>query len=189
MLNAASEKVLRKAIADMAAVVTDAGNVQPSPLYFVDAADFWNTTAGNVDTRDEIDTECVAGLWIYPLQFVDDFTSGGIDSPLVNLTYEFYLFRQYARTREDEGDTPQLFESKCLEQHNKFVSAWLGLKSEFQGKRAIPGLDPLIFATVKTTSLTQPELIDNQAECEFVPQAVGFAVRLQCVVEVKLVAC
>jgi len=189
MFDDAAEIIVREAIAAQAALVADVGYVTPSPLYFTDRADFWATLAASNNTRDEIDAGIIAGLWIYPLQFVDDFSSGGIDSPLVNLTYEMYLFRQYALEREDEGATPDLFESECLKQHNLFVKGWLGLKSSFQGKRTIAGLDPDIFVTVKTTSLVQNEFIANQAPCEFVPGAVGFAVRLQCTVEIKTKAC
>lgn len=188
-MDAAAELIVRKAIANQAGLVASVGYVTPSPLYFSESADWWATTDAAKNTRKEIDQEPIAGLWIYPLQFVDDFTSGGQDSPLVNVIYEFYLFRQYALDRGDESDTPELFESQCLVQHNKFVEAWLGLKESFQGNRNIAGLDPEVFVTVKTSSLVQNEFIANQAPCEFVPGAVGFAVRLQCTVKVKLKAC
>lgn len=189
MLDAANELVLREAITTQAGLVANVGFVNPSPLYLNDRSEFWATFDNSKNTRDEIELNSVAGLWIYPFQFVDDFTSGGIDSPLVNLSYEMYLFRQYGREREDEDQPPEVFESMVLKQHNLFISAWLGLKSSFQGNRNVAGLDPLIFATVKTTSLVQNEFIQNQSPCEFIPGAVGFAVRMLEAVQVKLKQC
>ncbi len=184
------ELAVRKALATAAGTVPNTGFVQPSPLYFTGIADFWATNDATQNTRDEIDMEPIAGLWIYPQQFTDDFTSGGVDSPLQNFGYELYLFRQYALDRGDESDTPDLMDAKCLAQHNLFAGAWLNLKAKFQGNRNLDaGLDSAVFATVKTKSLVQNEFIQNQAPCEFVPGAVGFAVRLQCTVMVKLKAC
>jgi hypothetical protein len=189
-LTAEHELLVRKALAETLAGITELGYVIPSPLYCNDISEFWATLDGeNTDTKDEIETQTIAATWLYPLQFVDDFTSGGNDSPLVRLTYEIYQFRQYGLEREDENQNPDIFNSQVLKQHNRFIAGWLGVKAAFQGNRNIASIDSEIFATAKTTSVVQLELIQNLAVCEFVPGIVGFAVKLQETIELKLRSC
>jgi len=184
MLDASQEILIRESLADTIATVSQAGFVQPSPLYCNDVTEFWATLDDTKDTKVEIDTSIVAACWIYPLLFEDVPDAGCLDKPLIRLTYEFYLFRQYGLTREDESLTPDVFNSKVLANHNLFIAAWLGIKNEFQGRRTITGLTG--FAFVKTTSITQAEDIQNQAICDFVPGIVGFAVRLRETVELQV---
>lgn len=181
-----NELTVRKALADTIATVPEAGFVQPSPLYCSSIEDFWAVHDPSIDTNDEIDAARIAGCWLYPLQFVDDFSSGCIDSPLVNVTYEAYLFRQYGLEREDENSMPVIFDSEVLLNHNLFVAAWLGIKAAFQGNRNIAGLPDGMFSLAKTTSTVQYAFIQNFAACEFVPGAAGFAVRLQQTVRLLL---
>lgn len=188
-LDLTSELLIRKALATTAASVTECGYIKPTAQYFSNVESFWATTDGTKDTRNEIETSLVAATWIYPVNFLDDFTSGGIDSPLINLRYEFYIFRQYAQIRADETDTPDVFDAKVLDQHNKFVAAWLGIKEQLQGIRNIAGLDTNVFVTAQTTSAEQTEDITNQAICEFIPNLVGYAVRLRASVRLKLKDC
>jgi hypothetical protein len=184
------ELIIRKALADTLASIPELVFIIPSPLYCNDIPEFWATLDGeNTDTKDEIETQTIAAAWLYPLQFVDDFSSGGIDSPLVRLTYEIYQFRQYGLEREDENENPDIFNSQVLKQHNLFVAGWLGIKAALQGNRNIAGVDPDVFATAKTTSVVQQELIQNLSVCNFVPGAVGFGVKLLETVELKLRSC
>jgi len=190
-LSAAQELIIREALATNARTIPETGEVQPSPLYLANVAEFWGTHDPAKLTQVELETSIVAGLWIYPLRFDDDFSSGGVDSPNIGLKYEYYLFRQYGRVRvNDNGEEvmPELFESQVLLQHNLFIKAWLDLKSQLQGNRAL-GLDTAIFATAKTTSALQAEDIDNMAECKFIPGIAGFSVRLHETVNLKLRAC
>lgn len=180
------ELTIRQAIADTLAPVTDAGYIQPSPLYLSDISDFWATFDPSQNTKSEIDAARVAGLWIYPIRFEDDPTSGCPDNPAVKLTYELYLFRQYALTRANDA-TPsmQIFDEQVLVHHNKFISAWLGIKAALQGNRSL-GLDSNVFALNDTTSVVQIDNIQNLAICDFVPSAAGFVVRLQETVNILL---
>lgn len=188
-LTSANELIIRKALATTAGTVAEAGYIKPAAQYFSGIEEAWATFDQTKDSRDEIETSLIAATWIYPVNFLDDLTSGGLDSPLVNLRYEFYLFRQYGVIRADESATPDIFDSKVLVQHNDFIAGWLGLKEAFQGNRNIAGLDAEEFATVQTTSLVQIDDIANQVICEFIPGIVGYAVRLQTSVRIKLRDC
>lgn len=183
-----TELVVRKAISDKIATIPEAGSVNPSPLYLNDAAEFWATFDNSKDTKDEIETNLVAACWVYPLSFTDDLSSSSPDSPLVFVDFEIYLFRQYGLQREDETDTPDIFNASRLVQHDKFISAWLDIKAEFQGLRNI-GLDPAIFAIGKTTSIVMTENIQNFTTCDFVPRIGGFLARMKETVQIKLLAC
>jgi hypothetical protein len=188
-LDAETELLVRRALAYTLTGIPAAGHVIPAPLYCNDIAEFWGTLAQVLNTKDDIETSSIAAVWLYPLQFVDDTSVGGADSPQIDLTYEFYLFRQYGLEREDENDRPDLFNSELLKSHNLFVRAWLDIKSAFQGNRNIAGLDPAIFAKAKTTSIVQGEFIQNLDLCEFVPGIVGFTVKLQETVKILLTEC
>lgn len=188
-LEAAQELTIRQALATTIDAIDEAGFVIPAPLYCNGIEEFWGTLDGTaINTKDEIEQGNVAACWIYPLQYSDDLTSSKPDSPLVNFTYEFYLFRQYGLEREDETATPEIFNSQVLKLHNKFVKAWLDIKTAFQGNRSL-GLDSGIFVQAITTSIVQPDFIQNQSQCEFVPGVVGFAVKLRETVRYKLVEC
>lgn len=188
-MDSTQEIIIRKALAAGVALIPAAGFVIPAPLYCNDIPEFWATLDNSNDTQNQIELTPIAATWIYPLKFVDDFTSGKPDSPLVLFSYEMYLFRQYGLEREDESDTPDIFEATVLKQHQLFIKAWLDIKASLQGNRNIAGLDPDVFATAKTTSIVQTENIQNMAVCQFVPGAVGFAIKLRETVEIKLKAC
>jgi len=188
-LDRENELKCRKALADLIATVPEAGYVVPAARYSSGIEDFWAVADPTKDTRNELETSLIAATWVYPLIFSDDFTSGGHDSPLVRFSYEIYLFRQYGLEREDESETPIVFDSKVLKEHNDFIAAWLGIKEAFQREAVIAELDPAVFAERKTGPVVQIENIANQAVCEFVPGAVGYAVRLQETLRLKLREC
>lgn len=179
----------RKALADIVASVPEAGYVIPAARYTSGSEDFWAVADPSKTGRIDIETALIAATWIYPLIFADDFASGGHDSPLIRLSYEIYIFRQYGLEREDESDAPIVFDSKVLKAHNDFVTAWLGIKQAFQREATIAELDPEEFVERKTTPLIQIENIANQAVCEFVPGAVGYSVRLQETLKLRLREC
>lgn len=188
MLDATQEIIIRESLAATLATVTDAGFIQPSPLYCNDVPGFWATLDDSKDTKDEIDQTIVAACWLYPVLFEDVADAGCLDKPLIRLTYEFYLFRQYGLTREDETATPDIFNSKVLVNHNLFISAWLGIKNALQGRRTMDmtGLGLTGFSSVHTNSIIQDGDIQNQEICQFVNGIVGFSVRLRETVELQV---
>lgn len=177
-MDAATEILVRKHLAAIVATVPEAGYIKPAAQYFSGIEDFWATVDPTKDTQDEVEMSLIAGTWIYPVNFTDDATSGTCDGkPLMNFSYEFYLFVQYGLIRADESETPDVFDKKVLVQHNAFIAAWLGIKQEFQRKANIPGLTG--YAKAETGPVVQIEDIASQAVCEFIPGAVGYAVRLR----------
>lgn len=187
-MTAAEELQIRKALALTIAAIPEAGFVIPAPLYCNDSSDFFATLDNTKDTKDEIELTDIAACWLYPIRFVDDLSSSKPDSPLVKLSYEIYLFRQYGLERVDETATPDVFNSQMLKLHNLFIKAFLDIKSAFQGNRNI-GLNTAIFAINQTTSVYQDQFIDNKAVCKFVPGIIGFAATLSQTVKIKLVDC
>jgi hypothetical protein len=187
-LTSQHELIIRQALATSVDAIAEAGYVIPAPIFYNDRSDFW---AGNASktTQNDIETSPIAGCWIYPLQPIDDTDQGSEHSPLVELTYEFYLFRSYAFTRADESLIPDDFGSKSLAAHNLFTKAWIDIKAAFQGKRNIAGLPDGMFAIARTTSLVFPQFIENRVPCQFIPGVVGFAVAMQETVELMEVEC
>lgn len=189
MLDATNEKLIRKAVADSVNVAIDA-RVIPAALYLSGREDFIATFGPlDLDTRDEIEEMNIAACWVYPLQFADNTEDALRDNPQVNLTYEFYLFRQYDYERSDEAFTPDSYAAQRLKRHDDFIADWLGIRLEFIGNRNISGLPVGVFSKAQTTSILQAEAIENRVECEFIKGVFGFAVRLQETVEVLTIDC
>lgn len=188
-LTAENELIIRRAQAVTIGTVPEAGYVIPAPTFFNDLSDFWQTVDPKT-TRDDIETTPIAGTWIYPIGVEDDADDPWSDhSPLVKLTYEFYLFRSYAFTRGDESETPDVFGSKVLAAHNLFTKAWIDIKAAYQGKRNISGLPADTFSVARTTSLVFPSFIENRVPCQFIPGVLGFAVKMHETVELLEVEC
>lgn len=188
MLDATQELIIRKSLATTLASVTEAGFIQPSPLYCNDVSEFWATLDASNDTKDEIDQTIIACTWLYPILFEDVADAGCMDKPLIRLTYEAYIFRQYGLAREDETDTPDVFNSKVLANHNLFIAAWLGIKNALQGRRTMDmaGIGLTGFSSAFTNSVVQADDIQNQEICQFVNGIVGFSVRLRETVELQV---
>lgn len=185
MLDATQELIIRKSLADTIATVSEVGFVQPSPLYCGDDEDFWATLNPTVNTKDEIDQTIIPCCWLYPISFEDVPDAGCLDKPLIRLTYEFYLFRQYGIQRvADRVVSIEIFDTELLAEHNTFVAAWLGIKNEFQGKRNLTGLTGFTYA--KTNSIVQVDDIQNQDVCQFVNGIVGFSVRLRETIDLQV---
>lgn len=188
MLTREQELTIREVLATRINSVSEAGFVRPSAQYFGGREDFWAVVdpdnAGN-----EIETSLIAATWIYPVNFVDDITSASAHSPLINLTYEIYHFTQYGQMREDESDTADVFTEKVLKQHANFITAWLGIKEQFQGNITIAELDPTEFVVRQTTPVVQVEDMTTQAICEFIPGVVGYDVRLRETVQIRFMEC
>ena len=172
-LDLTAELQIREALATTIATV--APHVIPSARYTSGYESFWSSVDPTKLTQYDIETNPVEAVWLYPIQFDDDFASGFADCPLVSLTYEIYVFYQYGDLRMDESATPDVFDKKVLEQHNKFIETWLGLKEAFQ---RVASLGLAGFTVIDSHPLIQAESIQNQVVCEFVPGVVGFSARL-----------
>lgn len=189
MLTREQELTIREVLANKAGAIPELGYIRPSAQYFAGRADFWATVDQTKDTANEIEETLISATWIYPVSFVDDTTAASAHSPLINLTYEFYHFTQYAALRDDETDTPDVFSSKVLKQHADFISGWLALKEAFQGEITIAELDPAEFAKRQTLPLVQFEDLGTQSICEFIPGVVGYDYRLRGTVRVQSTEC
>lgn len=183
---------VRRSLADDIGGITDAGYVIPAPIYFSDRGDFWNM-ADPKTTKVAIETAQIAATWIYPLLLAEDPDEGSDHSPLLNLAYEFYIFRGYAFTREDETEPQDDFGKKVLVQHNLFMKSVLNIRNAFLGKRNLAGFDPgqpgSDWAIARTTSVTVPQFLERRGACEFIPQLQGFAARLRETVQLMPVEC
>lgn len=181
---AENELEVRRHLATMVGNVPSAGYIIPSARYHSGIEDFWASVSSMKTTRDDVERSLIAATWIYPVSFLDiDNTGICPDKPVIHVTYEFYIFRQYGMERLDESETPDVFDSKVLKQEALFNEAWWGIKAEFQRNANIPGVDG--FITKKTKPVTMPEDASTQAVCEFIPMAVGYALRLRETVEIK----
>lgn len=189
-ITTADEQLIRRFIGidKIGSISTSVGRIIPAPVYFAGKEDYWATIESvSYDTQDEIDTNHIKFCAFYPKGFVD--RDGPVDSPLVELTYEIYLFSQYDLERSDENISPDAFNKKMLKAHNEFVGAFLELKETFQGWRNMGILDDAVYAIQQTTSLVQNQFIENRAQCRFIPGVVGHQVILDEPVRLKLVAC
>lgn len=173
------EITLRKVLAAKVAEVPEAGYVLPTPNIFAGKSDFWAQCDPTKTSQSDIEKTLINATWIYFLGFVDDPANGHNDAPLVKVTYEFYVFQQYAQIRQDETIVADPVDAKMLKKYNDFVGAVLKLREEFQGTREIAELDQAEFFIKQTTSLIQPEFINNRSVCTFVPGVLGFSVRLR----------
>lgn len=187
-LSAENELTVRRAIADKLALAAEIGFVIPAPLYFNDKADFWATLSEKT-TRADIEKSLVKFCAVYPLQFEDVQTVTVSDEPLINLTYEFYLFHERNSERADETGAPDAFNRQLLKSHSDFIAAWLNARGEFLGKQYLTALDETVFVVRQTNSLSQIGFISNDAECEFVRGAKGFEVRMQLRAKIQMKDC
>lgn len=189
-ITAENELAARQSLAETLATVSKAGSIIPAPIFFVDRADFWAfADPTNKETRINIETASVAAAWIYPYKVVDDADLGSDHSPLLDLTYEIYLFRSYSFLRADEDADPDPFGQTVLAAHNDFTQAWLDIKAALQGNRNMDGLTEGAFALAKTTSVVFPGFIENRVECAFIPNVYGFAVKMQETVQLMETEC
>jgi hypothetical protein len=175
------EMIIMRALAARAQNVTEAGYVIPCPMEFVDKADFWAAVDPKI-TQKAIETNDVAFCMLSILKEDDDPSAGCDDNPLIYLTVNFYLFREYSAERKDETDTPDAFLKKVLKNYLLFRAAWRNLKNQFQGLQPIPDLPDGV--VVNSNSLTQSAFADYKATCAVIPQIKGYSVNLQSKIEV-----
>lgn len=185
---AADELVLREKMAVNASGLASLSGIKvnPASLLLNDASDFWATFDQSVNTKDEIDQNLIAALWIYPIDFIP---ADDTDSPIIDFPYEHYLFVQYGVGRADEAEDATLFNSQRLAQEDKFYAAWLELMSLYRGRANIDGLPDGKYAVMKSSSMQTNGEIERFANCDFVRGIVGFSVRMRETVKFQLVAC
>lgn len=173
----------------LAAKITEASDVSgyvfPCPIFFVDKADFW-ATVNALTNRRNIEQTVAAYVIVSLLKRDDDLTEGCLDNPLVNLTYNFQLFRQYGYTRADESSSPDDFLKKNLQSYLDFKKALLEIWEEFLGIQDLPDMPDGV--TAQTNALTQDEYIQENAPSGYFmkDEIKGFVVNLQCVVNVVI---
>lgn len=188
-LSAEDELIIRRSLATDVSDVTEAGYVVPAPIFFSDRADFWNMADPTKNTQVLIETTQIAATWIYPLQLAEDPVEGSDHSPLLNLGYEFYIFRGYAFTRGDETIPQDDFGKTVLAEHNTFMKAVLDIRNKFLGKRNLAGFSSEEWAIHRTTNTVMPQFIENRGACVFIPQIQGFAARLRETIQMMPVQC
>lgn len=185
MFTSDHELTIRKALAEKLASVPEVGFILPTPIFFVDSADFWagvNSLA--VNTKDSIDRANIAFCAISLLKRVDSAKEGCGDNPFVRLTYNFHFFRGYSNERSDESYTPDAFLKATLKTYNQFVKAVLDAWTGFLGNQNIFELPDGIEGN--TTSLTQAEFVEEKTPCRYIPGVNGHQVNLQEIVEVLI---
>lgn len=183
--NPENELIVRRALAGKSGTVAEIGFVLPAPIYFADKDDFWANLAPK-DKRAELETTPVKFCAVYPVLF-EDLPENASDEPLIEFTYEFYLFHERTARRADETGEPDVFNKKLLKTHSDFVVAWLGLRTEFLGRQMLNLGDT--FAVSQTNSLRQTDEINNDGRCEFVPGLRGFEVKSRLVAKILLKNC
>ena len=183
-LTAEIELEIRRQLAAKMELVTDAGFVLPSPLFFADKADFFAVVSPLL-TQKQIELTPAAFCAISLLKFEDSPSEGCMDEPLVRLTYGFYFFREIFSEREDESETPDDFLKLLLKSYNTFINSVLDARIQFLGLSPLAGDFPA-GVDVKTNSMTQPEFNEEKAACRYIADAEGHSVDLQSVVEVLI---
>lgn len=184
-ISGADELVIRKAIADKIALVAGAETVVPSPIYFSDKSDFWATVAPKV-TQKDIETSPVEFCAISYLRFEDITEEGCEDEPMVALYYNFHVFREYERTREDETPTPDEFLKKVLKAEREFMNVLFGVREAFLGIQPLPIAELPDNYSVETNSLTQEDFADEKEPNRYVGFTDGFSADLVARVEVLI---
>lgn len=180
------ELTIRRAVAEKAALVEEAGYIIPAPIFFVDTADFWaqiNSLA--VNTQNTIDEANIAFCAISLKKRVDSAAEGCDGNPLVRLTYNLHFFRGYSPERADESIAPDVFLKRTLKTYNLFVKAMMDVWTEFLGLQNIPDLQP-DGVEGYTNSLTEPDFIEDKSPCRYIPGVDGHGVDLQTSVEVLI---
>lgn len=184
-LTAENELTIRAAVHAKCAAAEGIGDVLPSPIFFVDKADFFAAAAPQI-TKKAIETTVVNFCLITLLRFEDEnpVVEGCEDQPLVSLTYNLYLFRQYDFERVDETSVPDAFNKKLLKAERDFLKTFFGLRNIFLGNQTLEGL-PANFA-VSGNSAAQSEFLGVAAECRYIPDIIGFSADLQTKIEVRI---
>src|SRR6185369_10958880 len=171
------ELSIRKALAEKMANVTDAGHIIPTPVFFVEKADFF-ATVNPLSTQDLIEETPAVFCCISLLKFEDSVKEGCADEPLVRLTYNFYFFRQYDLERADETNAPDDFLKKNLKSYNLFIKALLDARVEFLGVQNLISADFPDNFDIKTNRLVQEEFMVEKGKCQYIPRIFGHSVNL-----------
>lgn len=180
-----------KALTAKVETVPLAGYVSAGPLKVNDRADFFAVTAPQA-TEKQIQTAPVALCAITLLRRRDSARLGeaAADNPKIYLTFNFYFFRSERFARRDELDAgaADLFLQKVMASYAEFTSAVFDVWTEFLGQKKLASFPEELDETMEvlTNSLTQPEFLNNLAECRYVPGEYGHGIDLQSEIEVLI---
>jgi hypothetical protein len=156
----------------------------PSPIQFVDKADFWATVESSNDTQIEIETELIK-FCVITLRRCEDLRDAACDDqPLIRLTYNLYLFGDVNAERQDETDTPDAFDKLLLKAERDFMTGLFNIRAQFVGLQPMTGLPTGYDAN--TNEIGMDQYIRENDICRYVPDCKGFSADMQTVVEVLI---
>lgn len=178
----ADELVVREALTDKLAAASIPYPL-PSPIPFVDKADFWATVGGTNDTQIEIETELIS-MCVITLRKFEDLLDTCEDDPDIRLTYNLYAFREADLTRKDETITPDDFNRKLLQCERDFMADLFNIRSQFLGLQPLTGL-PAGYSGF-TNSVSMDQFTREREPCRYLQSIQGFALDLQTAVEVTI---
>lgn len=180
--SASDEVVLREGIADK---LTAAGITYalPSPLQFIDKADFWNVVdpqTGKTDIETTLSSVCVITL----RKFEDVIQAACTDEPLLRLTYNLYLFREAHPERVDETVTPDAFDALLLKAERDFIGDMFAIRAQFLGEQIFTDLPTGYSAS--SVDISMDAFAKENDTCRYIPDVKGFAADMQTVIEVLI---
>lgn len=185
MFDYSTEIIVRRALADKAAQVSQLGVIIPAPVFFANREEYFSSVSGlTLSGQKELELSAIKFAAVSLFLFEDEAQPDAFcpENPVTYLTYNFYIFREYERTREDETALPDAFLKKTLKSYNEFIAGIFALRMLFLGEQPILGLPAGMTATA--FSLTQGEFIAEHELCRFIPHVFGHQVNLQTRIEI-----
>lgn len=174
-----NELVLVRHLRDKCAAVAQCGYILPAPIFFKGKEDFTAQIGGLFGTQKQIETAQIALTVISYLRF-EDLPDQEEEAIEVELSYNFYIFRQSTLERLDESVSPDDFLKRMLKSYHDFKAAIFNLREEFRSPQTIPALiETGDFAEAETTSLSGDDFVRENDICRYIPNVRGFSADLQ----------
>lgn len=171
-LNADEQIKLAEQLAEICGFVSECGTVCPAPVMFADKSDFQkNAGDHSLDTQKEIETSDAA---LTVITFAKLPRKPERHAGYWTYFYNLYIFREYDAERLDESETPDEFRKKLLKSYADFVSAILGLHTQFEEETPLETASARIlecFAQFENTD----EFIAEDEPCRYIPGVRGFS--------------
>lgn len=182
-LSGEDELNIRRAIAEKVAGVPGVGFVIPSPVSFVEKADFFATFDPKL-TQKEIETTNIQFCAISFLKFEDVPEEGCEDEPMIALIYNLHVFSEYDFERADESGTPDSFLKGVLKSERAFLNALFAIRQEFLGIQPLDNLPDGY--TGETNSVEQQDFAEEKERSRLVGSTDGFFADLTLRVEILI---
>jgi hypothetical protein len=162
-----------KQIAEICALVPECGVILPSPIIFIDKADFQkNVGNSSLNKQKEIETSEIAFTIItFSKLPKKPEKHGGYWTYYFNL----YIFREYDAERLDETETPDDFRQRLLKSYTDFVGAILGIHTQI-GEEVPLDVNSANFRDCILKQQNTDEVIEDYDKCRFIPGVVGYSV-------------